>query len=350
MNNMRSYMARGTARCLTCVFALVLVLGGTGCRALALRSAAPFTVVMLPDTQVYSKSHPELFYAQTDWVKQARKRENIVFVTQVGDIVNDRSKVMSQWTVASNAMARLDGAVSWGVTIGNHDYESDLLKQGVATTWLRYFGPGRFKGCPWYGGASPNGLNSYQVFSGGGIDFLILQLEVEAPDAAIAWARGVLKTHPNRAAIVATHSYLKGRDGVARNPRHSMRKDGNSGEAIWQKLIRDNPQIFLVLCGHEGRTDEYHQVSTNSAGNRVVEILAVYQGRAKGGDGFLRLIRFVPANRQIEVRTYSPALDQFETDQNSQFVVPWEMPASCWGGQSTAADRPRRPSRQSAVR
>ena len=33
-------------------------------------------------------------------------RENIVFVTQVGDIINDRSKIMSQWTVASNAMAQ----------------------------------------------------------------------------------------------------------------------------------------------------------------------------------------------------------------------------------------------------
>jgi len=39
----------------------------------------------------------------------------------------------------------------------------------------------------------------------------------------------------------------------------------------------------------------------------------------------------VPASRQIQIRTYSPALDKFETDDNSQFVVPWEMPAACWG-------------------
>ena len=31
------------------------------------------------------------------------------------------------------------------------------------------------------------------------------------------------------------------------------------------------------------------------AGNQVVEILADYQKRTNGGDGFLRLIRFVPA-------------------------------------------------------
>jgi hypothetical protein len=329
-------------RLLASLCALAIVPSGTGCRGLAPEAAAPFTVVMLPDTQVYSKGHPGLFYAQTDWVKKARDRENIVFVTQVGDIINDRSTIMSQWAVASNAMARLDGVVSWGVAIGNHDYDSGLLKEGVATTWLRFFGPERFKGCRWYGGASPNGLSSCQFFSGGGIDFLILQLEVEVPDEAIAWAQTVLNQHPNHAAIVATHAYLKGREGVARNPKHDMRRNGNSGEALWQKLIRVNPQIFMVLCGHEGRTDEYYQVSTNCAGNRVLEMLADYQKRENGGNGWLRLIRFLPASRQIQVRTYSPALDKFETDENSQFVVPWEMPAGCWRNASAAAHRPRK--------
>lgn len=318
---------------------LLMVLSVADVRAAAPRAGVPFTIIMLPDTQIYSKSHPALFYAQTDWVKRARDQENIVFVTQVGDIINDRSKIMSQWTVASNAMARLDGVVPWGVAIGNHDYDSDQLKQGVATTWLSYFGPQRFKDCKWYGGASPNGLNSCQLFSGGGIDFVILHLEVEVPDPAIAWAQQILRQHPDRAAIVATHAYLKGRDGVGRNPKHDMRSGGNSGEAIWKKLIQANPQVFMVLCGHEGRTDEYYQVSTNRVGNRVVEILADYQKRPNGGDGFLRLIRFLPASRQIQIRTYSPALDKFETDENSEFALPWEMPAACWGRQSAATER-----------
>jgi hypothetical protein len=286
---------------------------------------------MLPDTQNYSKSHPDLFYAQTDWIKENRDRENIVFVTHMGDIVNDRSKIMSQWTVASNAMARLDGVVPWGVVIGNHDYDSDKIKEGGADVWLQYFGPDRFRGQKWFGGASSNGLNSYQLFSGGGIDFVILQLEVNVPDEAIAWAEQVLRQHPRHAVIVSTHTYLKGRDGVARNPKRDFRPQGNSGEALWEKLIRRHPQIFLVLCAHEGGTFEYHQVSTNEAGQPVLEMLADYQRRTNGGDGWLRLIRFKPATRQIEVQTYSPALNQFETDADSAFVVPWEMPAACWG-------------------
>ena len=103
------------------VYGLAFILSGAGCLGVEPRAEAPFTVVMLPDTQRYSMSRPDLFCAQTEWVKRARDRENIVFVTQVGDIINDRSKIMSQWTVASNAMARLDGVVPWGVTLGNHD-------------------------------------------------------------------------------------------------------------------------------------------------------------------------------------------------------------------------------------
>jgi hypothetical protein len=30
---------------------------------------------------------------------------------------------------------------------------------------------------------------------------------------------------------------------------------------VWNKLIRDHPQIFLVLCGHHQRTVSYVQPS-----------------------------------------------------------------------------------------
>jgi hypothetical protein len=51
-------------------------------------------------------------------------------------------------------------------------------------------------------------------------------------------------------------------------------------------------------------------------------MLADIQKRPNGGDGWLRLIRFLPSSRQIQVRTYSPVLDKFETDQNSRSLSP----------------------------
>ena len=310
---------------------LLIALGGIACTqpAAKLDNQKPFTIAMLPDTQHYSRGYPDYFYAQTNWIKQHRDDENIVFVTQVGDIVNDRSSIMSQWNVAAKAMATLDGVVPWGVAIGNHDYETKMIDKGVATTWLRHFGPERFKGYKWFGGASANGLNSYQLFSAGGVEFIIFHLEVNVPDEAIAWVNDVLRQYPTRAAIVSTHIYLRGLNGFVRDPKHEYRPNGNSGEQIWDKLIRVNPQIFMVLCAHVGRTCELYQVSLNDAGNKVIEMLADYQRRDHGGDGWLRLLRFVPADREIQVRTYSPVLDRFETDPDSQFIVPWELPKTC---------------------
>lgn len=309
--------------------ALAVMLSGVACaRPKAELDRAPFTVVMLPDTQIYSKRNPDLFYAQTRWIKANRDRWNIKFVTQVGDIINDRKTEPAQWEVASRAMAVLDGVVPYGVAIGNHDFDGAEDKM-LATEWIKHFGPQRYKGCPWYGGASPDQLDSYQLFSGGGVDFVILHLQIDAPDASLAWAAEVLKRYPTRAAIVSTHAYLKGRDGVGRDPKPAYNRHGNSAEDVWNNFVRRQPQVFMVLCGHQGRTDEYRQVSINDAGNKVLEVLVDYQKRTNGGDGFLRLIRFLPARHQIEFRTYSVTLQQFEKDDSSEFTLPWELPSAC---------------------
>jgi len=317
-------MIRGTGGLST----LLLILAAWGCAPPADRR--PFTLVMLPDTQNYSRFRPDLFFAQTRWIKANVEKENIVFVTQVGDIVNDHARDEYQWRSAAGAMAVLDGAVPWGVAIGNHDYDSiPKRKTGGADTFRRYFGPGRFAGRPWYAGASPNGLNSAQLFSGGGVDFLILHLEVDFPEPAVDWARGMIARYPTRAVILSTHIYLKGREGVGRHPRLIYRPDGHSAEELWHRFIRPCRRIFLVLCGHESRTDEYRQVSINDAGRPVHEILADYQSRPRGGDGFLRLLRFDPVRREILVRTYSPDLDRFEADESSAFTLPWIIPEAC---------------------
>jgi hypothetical protein len=305
--------------------ALLMILGGLACTkpAGSADSQRPFSIVMLPDTQNYLPKWPESFVAQTDWIRRNRDQESIAFVTHVGDVVNDPNG-SDEWRVADKAMSQLDGVVPWGVCLGNHDYYDHGETRG-ATGFLQHFGPQRFQKNPWYGGVSDNGLNSYQLFSAGGTDFVVLHLELGVPDPAIAWAKQVLAKHSSRAAIVSTHSYLHGLDGVGR----SVKEGPNSGEDVWNKLVRDHPQIFMVLCGHITDAVEYYQISVNDAGNKVLEMLADYQKRNNGGDGWLRLIRIVPESREIRVRTYSPVLDKWETDADSQFVVPFVLPAQC---------------------
>ena len=48
-----------------------------------------FRVVLLPDTQLYSESHPEIYAAQTQWVKDRAEPDHIKFVIHLGDIVQN---------------------------------------------------------------------------------------------------------------------------------------------------------------------------------------------------------------------------------------------------------------------
>ncbi len=286
----------------------------------------PFTIAVLPDTQHYSRKYPDRFYAQTAWIHEHARTENIVFATQLGDIVNDGAKDMKQWQVAANAMSLLDGVVPWGVAIGNHDFDKPSDRSDGASTFIKHFGPDRFKNAPWYVGAAPSQLSSCQLFSGAGRSFIFLHLQLDAPKKDLAWAEEMLRRYPDRPAIVSTHSYLKGRDGIARNPEPVL-KHGNSGEDLWNKLIRKNPQIFMVLCGHQGRTVHYRQISTNDAGKPVLELLADYQRQPLGGDATLRLLRFEPTRQRIHVRTYSPFRNAYDPDDDSDFTLPWSPPA-----------------------
>ena len=78
-------------------------------------------------------------------------------------------------------MSMLDGVVPYGMGPGNHDQPTTLYNQ--------FFPYTRYQGQPWYGGHYQNlNDNNYQLFSGGGMDFVIVHLEFCPPAAALSWA------------------------------------------------------------------------------------------------------------------------------------------------------------------
>ena len=91
-------------------------------------SAKDFTIIVLPDTQIYSKKFPSIFDTQINWIVENYQKLNIVYVAHVGDIVDDQSSTI-QWINASKAMMILENVISekfpdgipYGVVPGNHD-------------------------------------------------------------------------------------------------------------------------------------------------------------------------------------------------------------------------------------
>ena len=281
-----------------------------------------FTVVLLPDTQFYSEKHPNTYISQTLWVRERRKADNIKFAIHLGDIVQTSTK-QPEWENANEAMRMLDGVVPYSMVPGNHDM---VVKDRDSTLYNQYFSPARFQGQKWYGGhMGESNDNNYCFFEACGMQFMVLSLEFAPRDETLEWAAAVIRRHPDHRVIIATHCYMRP-DGRDTDCATSYKIDGNSGDQVWHKLIRKQPNIFLVVSGHVLGVGL--QTSLNDAGGKVVEMLTDYQGLPNGGDGWLRSLRFVPDENKIHVKTYSPLLDEENKNPEESFSIDYDMTAA----------------------
>jgi len=287
-----------------------------------------FTVAVIPDTQLYRGQHTlgdpdseeeltnHIFYSITDWIVKHRHKQNIVFVSHVGDIVDQN--IPEQWTVAQHCMDRLHGLIPYGVSVGNHD----MTRDGDSTLFQRYFPESRFKDFQWYGGAfhpnrsgsavSGNNSNSFQVFSAEGLDFIIFHLECNAPNNVLEWVNRELTKHSDRRAIVTTHMDLgpmllpRTLDGYANDPKGRMQWNkchndrGNSATMMWDKCYKKHDNLFLICSGDQRMSQAMHVTEQGLLGNSVHSCLSDYSS-----DGSLRLYRFIPDENRVDVITYN---------------------------------------------
>jgi Calcineurin-like phosphoesterase/Carboxypeptidase regulatory-like domain len=303
----------------------------TGTTAMAQATPGEFTIVALPDTQIYAKSYPGIFASQTRWIADHKADMNIQLVVGLGDIV-DAGGNTTQWQNADAAYRTLDGVVPYMAAIGNHDYDANnpAGRTGSTKNFNTYFGPSRYAGKSYYAGSYPAGSNEnfYGIVNLGGKPYLVLVLECFPRDAALNWAAGVIKANADKSVIIVTHAFT-----YADNMRMS-KCDSNSsysfgvgtdndGEDTWTKLASLYPNVVMVLSGHVVQGDGTgRRVDYGVNGNLVNEILADYQSWTNGGNGYMRVMTFQPALNQVVVRTYSPYLNAWLTDSHNQFTVP----------------------------
>ena len=307
---------------------------GTGCKISSDENnlnAAPegsFSMVVIPDTQEYfgrdTKKEPDsndeitnpVFESQTRWIAENIDSQHIVFVSHVGDIVDKNTH--SQWELARQCIDNIHGIVPYGISAGNHDMTSN----GNSSLFQQYFPASLYEKFDWYGGSFPgddqypavsgNNANSYQLFSAGGINFIVFHLECNAPDTVLNWASNILESYHSRFAIVTTHMFL----GPLENPetpkdyydapkgvmrwskRHGSR--GNSPRQMWDKCFYKHENLHIMFSGDQSRTNAMYMQLTGGNGNVVHALLSDYMSQP----GPLRIYRFFPTNKEIEVITY----------------------------------------------
>jgi len=289
------------------------------------RAQSDFTMIMLPDTQYYScecgGGEAATFTAMTQWIVDNTSAMNIVYVAHMGDIVQQGDDVFFPWENADAAMSLLEDplttllpeGIPFGLAVGNHDQTPHRDPDGTTTYYNQFFGESRFLDRSYYGGHyAANNDNHYDLFSAGGMDFIVIFFEYDdVPGTDILnWADNLLATYNERRGIVVIHNLLD-----------TDATFSSQGQATYDAL-KNNPNFFLMLGGHRTleiqRTDVYN-------GNTVYSFITDYQARDNGGDGWLRIMEFKPADDEILVKTYSPTLDLYETDANSQFTLSYDM-------------------------
>lgn len=314
----------------------------------ALYGDQPFSIVLLPDTQFYVQSYPEMFLAETAWIVEQKQALNLAFVLHLGDIV-ETFTLQPEWDRANEALKMLESAqIPYVLSAGNHD--TNLMNRG-AVLMNQNFPPSRF--APALQGTMENKIeNAYYFLPAGGRTWLIVALEFGPRDEVLAWADGIFKQNADKPAILLTHAYMylgqQRYDWINYpdpkqywNPHgYNMPGTTNDGEEMFQKMVSKNENILMVVSGHATYpTGAAGLLSTKRAnGYYLNEMLANYQGcpsdymcinpetkrPVRGGEGMLRIIHFDPPNRRASVETYSPYLKMSRMDAPHHFDLPLE--------------------------
>mgnify|MGYP002371329817 FL=1 len=147
---------------------------------------------------------------------------------------------------------------------------------------------------------------------------LVLGLDFVPRPEAVAWAKQLLAETPHTLAVVATHAFTYHDDTLYDRTRkgqewcpsaYSLGKQGGlDGEQLFAEL-RSVGNVQVIVSGHVLGRGVARVSRTNHLGRPCHALLANYQHRERGGDGYMRLLEFDPAARHVRVCSYSPALD-----------------------------------------
>ena len=278
-----------------------------------------------------------------DWIVDNAEERKIAYVAHTGDIIENNiraippeleEQVAGEFEFASEAQGRIDAAgIPNGVVAGNHDNQSGTDPE----LFDEYFGPDRYEALAedWedatYGGSMTPGSNEnhYDLFSAGGLDFVVVGLSYGVTRDEAEWAASVFDRYSDRNGILLTHDYL---EPSSSPDGRGAGYGGSDGPLLYNLLVKDNPNVFMVLAGHR------HGVGTNvrppvvgDIGGGVVELLADYQfytvsadqlgltqiggydpaDQLQFGASFFRMLQFDVDRGEVSIDTYSPLLGEF---------------------------------------
>ncbi|WP_446776729.1 metallophosphoesterase [Macellibacteroides fermentans] len=297
-----------------------------------------FSMILLGDPQGYTKYdiNQPLFDLCTAWIADNIKNLNIRAVLCTGDLVEQNENIVrnrrmvnqtskEMWTAASNAFSRLDNKVPYIIAPGNHDYGYVSAENGM-THFPEYINFERnsawrdicVSNIPNRTGISSLENAAFEFDEPNWGKILIITSEFAPRDTVLYWAKDLVAKpkYKNHKVFFITHSFLRERTAERTNNEKYAIYPRNWGQDIWEKLIEPSENINFVICGHTGKPGEFednvaYRKDKNQKGKTVHQMMFNVQTigggwEGNGGDGWLRILEFMPDGKTIKVRTYSP--------------------------------------------
>lgn len=297
-----------------------------------------FSMILMGDPQGYTKYdiNQPIFELCTAWIADNINNLNIKAVLLTGDLVEQNenividSRMLNQtskemWESASNSLKRLDNKVPYIISAGNHEYGYKRAENGM-THFPEYIDFER--NSTWKNSciASYPNRSGIQSLENSAFEFkdknwgniLVITSEFAPRDEVLNWAKELCQKteYKDHRVIFMTHSYLHERSGKRIKEEGYTISPRNWGEDIWNKLIKPSSNIVLVICGHTGKPGDFEDNTAfskdkNASGRTVNQMMFNVQTigggwEGNGGDGWLRIMEFMPDGKTIKIRTYSP--------------------------------------------
>lgn len=254
----------------------------------------PFSLVWVPDTQLFAYYEPEYFPVLAQWINEHRASENILGVIHTGDLVDNGFKTW-QWERFYTFLDALDPALFFFPVSGNHDVginvqdHKPFLNQPFMQNW-----PEEQK--------YRDGRVIYKVLSEGDTDILLLGIgwEMWKDRDALKWVDRVLADHEGMPCILVIHGFLLSETGYYQSV---------------EQVIAKRPAIRLVLCGHmDGYYTRVFAYDDDGDGVTERQVTAMMLNLQRAEEYAFRLLTIDPLTHDIAVASYrldgSPAPDE----------------------------------------
>jgi hypothetical protein len=273
-----------------------------------------FTLVYLPDTQMYPLHLTAYMADQINWIVAQQAALNIQFVMHEGDMVD--SVTWEQLDFAQAAMAPLQTAhVPTLIAPGNHDYLGAYTLRDL-TNWKSRFPATWYTDQAWFAGGFYNNEHSnvYCTRTIGSRNYIFIALEYYPRAEVLTWLAGVLDAHPSHAAILVTHAYMRA--------ANDMMVEGSG----IREVVAQHGTPLLIGSGHfivVPSDPVGDRMDWLGSGQRLIQFIINYQDMPNDGEGYLRIIKVKPSVKAMLHQTYSPTLDTYNTGAEYEFVSAW---------------------------